>query len=144
MVLADPDERPHFYVVIYDGHCRICTQSVWQLAMFDRSGSLAYLSLHDPRVAQRYPKLSYDQLMEQMWVVDPQGNQYGGVAAIRFLSCKLWLLWPLAMLLHLPLTGWFWTSCYRMVARFRYKLGGKTGCENGECSVHVGRRAPKE
>ena len=59
--LPTPDDRPAADVVIYDGHCRICAAQVKKLARWDRGGRLAFLSLHDPQVALRYPDLSFDE-----------------------------------------------------------------------------------
>src|SRR5882757_8670446 len=82
--LPTPDERPGGDVVIYDGHCRICTAQIKKLMWWDCQGKLSYLSLHDPEVARRYPDLTHDMLMAQIYVVDRQGNRYGGAAAIRY------------------------------------------------------------
>jgi predicted DCC family thiol-disulfide oxidoreductase YuxK len=134
MHLPDPDERPAANLVIYDGQCKFCTKQVKRVAQFDLAGLFSFISLHDPRVSQRFPNLSHQQLMDQMWVVDPTGRQYGGTDAVRLISRKLWTLWPLAVLLHLPGTGWFWRAAYRGIARIRYRLGGR--CENDQCQVH--------
>ena len=75
--LPTPDENPDADVVIYDGHCKFCTGQVKNLARWDRGGKrLAFLSLHDPEVARRFPDLTYDQLMEEMYLVDQQGQRY--------------------------------------------------------------------
>jgi predicted DCC family thiol-disulfide oxidoreductase YuxK len=133
--LSDPDQRPGRAVVIYDGHCIFCTKQVQRIARFDFGQLFTYLSLHDGRVSQRYPNLTFQQLMDQMWLVLPDGRQFGGIDAVRVISRKLWILWPLAVILHIPFTGWLWRSLYRTVARFRYYLGGKKSCDNGQCSI---------
>jgi predicted DCC family thiol-disulfide oxidoreductase YuxK len=79
-------------VVIYDGECKFCIRQIAHLRRFDRAGKLRYVSLHDPQVAIDYPDLSYDQLMDQMWVIDPQGGRHGGAYALRYLSRALPLL----------------------------------------------------
>ena len=38
-----------------------------------------------------------EQLQKQMFVIDTQGNARGGATAVRYLSRKLPLLWPLAL-----------------------------------------------
>src|SRR5687768_2785246 len=90
--LPGPEVRPEADVVIFDGHCRICTGSVRLLSRFDWGGRLAYLSLHDPRVAERYPDLTYDQMMAEMFVVDRAGKKRGGARAFRYLTRRLPLL----------------------------------------------------
>lgn len=131
-------ENPQADVVIYDGDCNFCTGQVERLARWDGTGKrLAFVSLHDPVVAKRWPDLTYDMLMEQMYVVDQQGNRYGGAAAFRYLTTRLPRLWPLAPIMYLPFTLPIWQWGYRQVAKQRYKIAGKKGdCDSGACEVH--------
>src|SRR5688572_16787389 len=110
--LPGPEDRPDADVVIYDGHCRICTGQIRRLARWDGGGRLAYLSLHDPEVAARYPDLTYDLLMQAMVVVDRSGRRHIGAAAIRYLSRRLPKLWWLAPILSFPGTLPLWQWCY--------------------------------
>ena len=137
--LPTPEENPSADIVIYDGHCKFCTGQVQNLARWDRSGKrLAFLSLHDPEVARRFPDLTYDQLMEEMYVVSQAGNRYGGAAAFRYLTTRLPRLYLLAPFMHLPFTMPIWRWGYRQVAKRRYRIAGKTeeACENDACKVH--------
>ena len=43
-------------------------------------------------------------MMEEMVVVDQQGNRYGGAAAFRYLTTRLPRLYVLAPLMHIPFT----------------------------------------
>ena len=56
--LPDPTDRPQADVVIWDGRCNFCLKQVQRLRRMDIFGQLAYLSLHDARVGERYPDLS--------------------------------------------------------------------------------------
>lgn len=133
--LPDPDNLKDANVVIYDGECNFCRSQVNNLRRLDWGGKrLSFISLHDPRVAQRYPDLSYDDLMAQMYVVDPEGNRHGGSDAVRYLSRKLPLLWPVMPILHLPGTAGLWRWAYHQVAKRRYKLAGKN-CDGGTCRI---------
>jgi predicted DCC family thiol-disulfide oxidoreductase YuxK len=137
--LPDPDESSEADVVLFDGECRFCRGQVENLRRLDRGGHrLAFLSLHDPRVGERYPDLSHDQLMEQMYVVDQQGQRHGGADAVRYLSRRLPILWPLAPLLHVPGSAGLWRWMYQQVAKHRYRLAGKTeeGCAGERCRLH--------
>jgi len=142
--LPDPDgeggdlqsQRPwKSDVVIYDGECNFCRGQVERLRRWDSGGKLAYISLHDPRVSMRFPGLTREALMEQMYVVTPQGNQYGGAAAVRYLTTKLPRLYWLMPLMHLPFTLPLWQWGYRQVAKRRYRLAGRV-CESDKCSIH--------
>jgi predicted DCC family thiol-disulfide oxidoreductase YuxK len=134
--LATPDERPSADVVIFDGECRICTAQVRRLSRWDRGHRLAYLSLHDPVVADRYPDLTHEMLMRDMYIVDHRGRRHRGAAAVRYLSGRLPLLWWLAPLLHIPFTLPLWQWLYRQVADRRYQFGKTHECEDGTCSLH--------
>lgn len=135
--LPSPEERPEADVVIYDGDCRFCTGQVERIARLDRGGRLAFISLHDPRVAERYPDLTHDRLMEEMVVVDGQGNRHGGAAGFRYFTRRLPLLWPLAPMMHIPFSLPLWQWGYRLIAKHRYKLMGKNDrCDDSSCAVH--------
>lgn len=137
--LPDPDAAPGTDVVIYDGQCRFCQGQVRNLQRLDRWGQrLSFLSLHDPRVSRRYPELSHDELMAQMYVVDTRGNRYGGSDAVRYLTRRLPLLWPAMPILHLPGTAGLWRWAYNQVARRRYRISGRA-CEADACSIHLQR-----
>ena len=109
--------------------------SIVELAIWDGNNRLAFLSLHDPEVQRYASNLTHDQMMEQMYVVDPQGRQYGGAAAFRYLSCRLPRLWTLAPLMHIPLSLPVWQWLYRQVAKRRYRWN-QSACENGSCKIH--------
>jgi predicted DCC family thiol-disulfide oxidoreductase YuxK len=139
--LPDPDQSGGSHVVIYDGHCNFCRTQVRNLRRLDCcGGKLSFLSLHDPRVADRYPDLSHDQLMQQMYVIDPSGKAYGGADAIRLLSRRLPLLWLAAPILHFPGTARLWRWMYNQVAKRRYRLAGQS-CEGDTCSIHLNRKS---
>lgn len=134
--LPDPDAVTASDVVIYDGECKFCQGQVRNLRRLDRFGQrLSFLSLHDPRVAQRYPDLTHDQLMDQMYVVDQQGRRHGGSEAVKYLSRRLPLLWAIAPILHLPGTARLWRWGYKQVAKRRYKIAGRQ-CDGDTCRIH--------
>jgi predicted DCC family thiol-disulfide oxidoreductase YuxK len=138
--LPSPDQRPGADVVIFDGECGFCRAQVARLDRWDRGGRLAFLSLHDPRVAERYPDLSQEDLLAAMYLVTPTGERHRGAAAARYLSRKLPRMWLLAPLLHIPGSLPCWQWMYDQVARRRYLLGGRVAdpdaCENGACRIH--------
>jgi predicted DCC family thiol-disulfide oxidoreductase YuxK len=137
--LPTPTERPEADIVIFDGHCKFCTGQVQNLARWDSNSRLAFLSLHNGEVAKRFPDLTYDQLMGEMYVVDQQGNRYGGAAAFKYLTTRLPRLYILAPLIYIPFTMPLWRWGYRQVAKRRYALMGKSAdaCDDGVCKVHL-------
>lgn len=135
--LPDPAQRPQADVVIWDGQCNFCLKQVQRLRRFDVFGQLAYLSLHDARVAERYPDLSRAAMLEQMWVVTPAGRKFGGADAGRYLSRKLPGLWWLAPLLHVPGSMPLWRWLYGKIAERRYRISGTTCDDDGSCRIHL-------
>jgi predicted DCC family thiol-disulfide oxidoreductase YuxK len=134
--LPSLEDRPEADVVIFDGQCPFCRAQVRRLAAWDRAGRLAFVSLHDPRVAERYPELSREQLLQQMFVIDRAGRPRGGAAALRYLSRRIGRLWLLAPLLHIPFSLPLWQWGYRQIAKRRYRLAGNQTCDSGSCEVH--------
>jgi len=138
--LPTPTDRPEAAVVLYDGRCGFCRARVEQLRWFDgRGGRLAYLSLHDEAVAERYPEISAERLLDEMCVVDRDGHAHWGAEAVRYLSRRLPRLWWLAPFLYFPGAMHVARPIYRWVSRHRYLLGGRVDeqrCDDGACSIH--------
>ena len=84
-------------------------------------------------MAERFPELTHDDLLRQMYVIDPQGSARGGAEAVRYLSRRLPLLWPLAAVLHIPGSLPVWKSLYAFIARHRLSIAGS--CDDGGCRV---------
>jgi hypothetical protein len=47
-------------------------------------------------------------------------------------------LWFAAPLLHIPFSLPFWQWLYSLIARYRYRIAGKSGsCDGDNCRIHV-------
>ena len=125
--------RPARDTVVYDGQCGFCQRRIANLRRLDLGRRLEFLSLHDDRVDRDFPEISRERLLEEMFVIDTAGHAHGGATAVKYLSRRLPLLWPLALLLHVPgsLPAWNWL--YRLVARNRMRLSGT--CDSGTCRI---------
>ena len=121
--------------VLYDGQCRFCIRQIANLRRFDGGGRLRFISLHDPSVAIDYPDLTKEQLMEEMWVVTQAGERFGGAYAVRYLTKRLPLLWPLYPWMRIPFSMPIWCWMYRQIAKRRYRIAGRD-CQDGSCSLH--------
>ncbi len=127
-------------IVIYDGECNFCVRQINHLRRLDRSQKLDFVSLHDPMIAAQFPELTFEMLMEQMWVVTKSGGKYGGADAVRYLSTQLPILYPLIPILYFPLAMPLWRFLYKKIAQSRYRIAGRS-CENGTCSLHYPTKA---
>ena len=123
-------------VVLFDGQCNFCRSQINILRRLDSQSRLEFVSLHDANVATQYPNLTFSQLMEQMWIVTPSGTQFGGAYAVRYLSTRLPILWPIAPAMYFPFSMPLWCFLYRMVAKYRYRIAGRDCDEGGTCSLH--------
>ncbi len=86
--LPDPDDHPAADVVIYDGQCNFCKRQVLNLSRLDCCGHrLAFISLHDPRVSERYPALTFEELMKQMYVVPSAAQRMAGQPMEALTQC---------------------------------------------------------
>ncbi len=135
VALPSPAERPDADVVIFDGHCGICTSQVNKLPFWDRQQRLSYLSLHDPEVPRRWPDVSHDRLMQEMLIVDRDSHRYWGPEAIRYLTRRLRRLWWAAPFAYFPGSMLLWRPLYRWLARNRYRFSGEA-CTDGTCQLH--------
>lgn len=135
--LPAPAELPDADVIIFDGACGFCQKQVSRLFEWDGRGRIAFLSIGDPEVKRRWPELSEETLMKNMHVIDRFGGVHVGAKAFRYLSRRLPRLWPLAALMHIPLSGPMWNMGYRWFARRRYRLSQLADCPNGKCDIHV-------
>ncbi|HTU27461.1 MAG TPA: DUF393 domain-containing protein [Pirellulales bacterium] len=133
--LPTPTERPKAEVVVFDGHCQICTGQIARVAQWDTGGRLAFLSLHDPEVGRRYPELTHEALMRDMYVVDRKGRYHRGAAALREIARRVPRLWPLVPFLYLPFSMPLWQWLYRQVADRRYQFN-RDECDGGSCHLH--------
>lgn len=125
--------KPDRATVLFDGQCRFCRNQIGLLRRLDLGNRLVFVSLHDPSVARDFPEIPAALLHEQMYVVDPEGRARGGAEAVRYLSRRLPLLWPAALLLHLPGSLPVWQWLYAWIAKRRLLIAGS--CSDGGCRL---------
>jgi len=135
--LPHAEEFPERDIVVYDGSCRFCHSQVTKLAKWDKQQILAFVPLQHELVAVRYPDLTHDMLMKEMYLVSREGGRYGGVHALREISRRLHRLRWLRFWFRIPLATPITRLVYRTIARFRYRLWGRANrCDHGTCDVH--------
>lgn len=131
-----PGKNDAPYLVFYDGHCRLCTDSVRTLREMDPSHDVQYLDIQAPGSLEAHPQVDPIAAMGQMHVITPEGKLLGGFDAIVALLPAFPSLRLFEPLLRGPLMRQLGEKVYRWVARNRYRISGTTGCASGACKLH--------
>ena len=118
------------FVVIYDGHCKVCGRMVRALRRWDfESRNLEILPSQWPGLAERFPMIGAREYSESVQLVRAaDGTRWQGAAAVEEL---------LGVLPRGNLVGWAFSipfartladQFYRWFARNRYRLGCGDHC----------------
>lgn len=125
-------------ILVYDGDCGFCTAAArWAAGKF-RHGERAeaWQFLGESLLEQH--ALSFADVQDAAWWVDPRGRRERGHRAIgRALQAGGGLRGILGSFVLIPPTSWLAAGVYRMVVRWRYQLPG------GTPTCRIDTRAPK-
>jgi predicted DCC family thiol-disulfide oxidoreductase YuxK len=121
-------------ILLYDGQCAFCRESVALLRRLDWFGRI---HCQDARDTANLPEcaepLVPQKLLDEMHVITPDRRRsFAGYRAIRWLAWRLPPLWPLAPFFYFPGALWLGNKTYRWIARHRFQL---VPCEHGVCTV---------
>jgi predicted DCC family thiol-disulfide oxidoreductase YuxK len=121
-------------IVLYDGRCAFCRQSVQLLRRLDWLGRLRFGDVREPsQLPAGTRSLDPARLLEEMHVLPADARHvYHGFAALRWLAWRLPLLWPVAPLLYLPGVLPLGQRLYLWIARNRFRL---IPCHGGVCTL---------
>ncbi len=123
-------------VLLYDGQCGFCLESVKRLRILDFFGWVDPLDFHtQPDLSQLHPMLTPERCRSEMVLLEPSGRLSGGFEAFRRLCRHLLLLMPMLPLVYLPGASWVGTRVYRWVADHRYLLHRNPMCHTNHCAV---------
>jgi predicted DCC family thiol-disulfide oxidoreductase YuxK len=115
--------KPGTIAVLFDGDCKLCRASVEAVRMYDNSGVVDLLDIHDDEKRALFPGLEMDALMEELHVVDEHGRVWRGARAVNeILRRQHGLPGILAYLWYLPGFPWLADRQYKRIARRRYGL----------------------
>ncbi len=112
--VAAPPAQP---LMIFDGDCGFCRRWIarWQQTT---GGLVEYLPLQDPRVAERFPELSREQLEQAVHFIARTGEVASGAEAVcRALAVRR--PWALRFYRGVPGVAAVSEAAYRWVARHR-------------------------
>ena len=116
------------YVVVYDGHCKVCGRIVKMLLKWDKHRQLEIVSSQTPGIQARFPWIPAAAYRESVQLVGPRGRTWQGAAAVEHIidlmpKGKL-ITWIFSIPFARPLAERF----YRWFARNRYRLGCGEHC----------------
>jgi predicted DCC family thiol-disulfide oxidoreductase YuxK len=125
-------------VLLYDGRCGFCLANVDRLRVIDALGVIKPLNYHEVEdLAAMHPALTSARCHSRMQLVETRGRLSEGFRALRRISVRLPLLWPLAGLFYLPGAGWLGRRAYDWIARRRWLLHAGQRCVTNQCGVQT-------
>jgi predicted DCC family thiol-disulfide oxidoreductase YuxK len=123
-------------VLLYDGQCGFCLESVKRLRILDLFGWVDPLDFHaQPDLSRLHPSLTPERCHSEMVLLEPNGRLSGGFQAFARLTLRLPSLMWLAPLVHVPGAEWVGTRIYQWVASHRYLLHRNAMCQTNQCAV---------
>jgi predicted DCC family thiol-disulfide oxidoreductase YuxK len=128
-------------VILYDGLCAFCNQSVRIIKYLDWGKAFTYTDLQDwSNVHERYPMLDRVAVAGAIHVIRLDGKIYAGYEGARQIVRHLPLFFWLYPLLYLPGITWLGPKVYRWIALRRYQFnrifGGPPLCDDSTCKIH--------
>ncbi len=127
--------------VLYDDGCSFCTFQMKLLRWLDWTNKFALVPVSDPETARIAPQLSARELNEAIHCVTPQGAVHRGARAIRFISLRLPVTVPLALILWIPGVILAAEKVYAWISRNRQTISRVFGCK-GACALVPDRPGP--
>ncbi|MGY4689151.1 thiol-disulfide oxidoreductase DCC family protein [Salibacterium sp. K-3] len=121
-------------VVFYDQSCGICRESKRIIEKGDRTGKIIWRDIQEPGILEDYPFLKGRNVQEAMHMLENGTYLYTGFAAVKRLIQLLPAGKWVSPLLQLPGVDCAGRRVYRLVARNRHRLSGKS-CSSGTCGV---------
>lgn len=119
-------------VLIYDGQCSLCLRSVEWIRKRLEDEAPEFLAARDPVVAQRFPDLREEALLEEMHLVGPDGEVLKGSRAVEEVLRRTPRWSWVGLLLALPVIRRLARRVYAWVADHRTALGCGEHCSLSE------------
>jgi len=110
-------------LVLFDGGCPMCRRTARRLHRLDWLQRLTFADGTDAGRRERLaPGLTEEQVMREMWVIEPAAR-YGGFDAVLRISRGVPLLWPFWIVASLPGIRQIGHAVYRRIAANRIRRG---------------------
>lgn len=72
-------------LIIFDEECPLCHRFKKALTLMDTKNKLNFVSVNDEEVFKQYPKLSVDECLSEVHLIDEEENIYRGAEVITYL-----------------------------------------------------------
>ncbi len=131
-------------VVLFDGDCRFCTQQTRKLVRWFPRAVVAR-NFQEPGALDAFPGITHEACMKRMHLVTTKGAVYAGAeAGARIVILGLPVLGLAFWLYYVPGVRQLAELLYGVIARYRYRIAGKTvRCDpGGTCHLHDGSAPP--
>ncbi|MBI5241233.1 MAG: DUF393 domain-containing protein [Elusimicrobia bacterium] len=122
--------------LVFDGACGFCRAALARIQALDLFGRLLPVDFRSEDVSALHAGLTPEACHARLQLLEPGGRLCGGFSALRRLSLRLPLLWPLAPWLHLPGLRRLGDPVYDWVARHRFNLLHRfRSCSDNACAA---------
>ena len=137
MGYARPVATPAAMTVLYDGSCRFCTHSAHAIQRRFGRAHIALRDFQEPGVLEQYPSITHEAAMKRMHLVRGDGRIFPGAEAFARILATVPIVGWLAWLYYVPGIRQLADLGYALVAKYRYRLFGRTQeCDGGTCHLH--------
>ena len=122
--------------LIFDDQCEFCLRSIRLLRKLDWLSAIEFIPLGEAgQIMTRY-SIPCEAMETKMHYISTCGNVTAGAEAFRAFGKKIPLLFPSAVMLHLPFALSLASFIYMKLAVNRYALSRLMSCSSKNCSVH--------
>ena len=136
-----PQRQTH--LVLYDDSCSFCAFQMRVVTWLDWLNRVSLIPSSHPQAAALAPGMTPAALQEAIHCITPEGRVYRGARGIRFLSARMPLAWPLALVLWIPGVIWVAEVIYNWISRNRYLLSRVFGCKDA-CTILPARKREQD
>ena len=125
--------------LIFDDRCGFCRKSVQLLRRLDWFGAVEFVPLGQATELMGRHSITSQAMEAAMHHISPLGQVTTGAEAFRVFGKRIPLLFPGALMLHLPFALRLAKCVYGKVASRRHLLSRVLRCDSTHCSTHRDR-----
>ena len=122
--------------LIFDDQCEFCLWSIWQLRKLDWFKVIEFIPLAKASQIMSSHSITPEAMQSKMHYISPCGHVTAGAEAFRAFGKKIPLLFPSAVMLHLPFALKLASFIYMKLAVNRYAISRLIKCSSKNCSTH--------